>query len=171
MKSAMRRVLLEAPYTGWSWHHLAYTQACIVDCLGRHEAPMVGHLLYPPQFGPEAGDAALAWESACDSVVLYLDMGMTHNMRQAVVRAFQAKTVVEPRVLDEKNGEVAHRIRMALLRRPEANLGHEGCLHQSDTPVFDERAPGRILSWRCACGSVGPTEAQVKAAILEDVGP
>ena len=170
MKSAMRRVLLEAPYTGWSWHHLAYTQACMVDSMGRHEAPMVGHLLYPPQFGPEGMDAADAWESACEWLVLYLDMGMTHNMRQAVVRAVHAKMPVEPRVLDEKNSDVAHRFRLALLGRREAELAPDDCRHQSDTPVFDARAPGRILSWRCACGTVGPTESQVKAAILEDVG-
>jgi hypothetical protein len=115
-------------------------------------------------------DAAFAWEEACAALVLYVDLGMTHNMRQAVVRFVREKRPVETRALDENNAVVAHRMRLGLLGRPEANLGSEACHHQSDTPVFDARAPGRILSWRCACGAVGPSESEIKAAILEDVG-
>jgi hypothetical protein len=170
MSDEMRRVILEVPYTGWSWHHLAYAQSCMDDCLAHRDAPMVGHLLYPPRFGPSAMDAALAWESTCQALVLYLDLGMTHNMRQAIVRAVECQRPVELRVLQSDNEPLARRIHNALVGRP-SQATSETCQHQIDTPVFDGHTPfAKILSWRCACGTVGPTRDQVKEAIAESGG-
>ena len=169
MNVGLRRVILESPYSGWSWPHLSYAQSCMDDCLSRGEAPMVGHLLYPPRFGPQGMEAALAWEEAGDAVAVYLDLGMWHNMRQAIVRATGGNRMIDVRVLEQGNQPLAERVRAALRGRPP-KVTAEACVHQLDTPVFDHRAPGRVLSWRCACGATGPTEEQVKAALQEAVG-
>jgi hypothetical protein len=165
----MRRVIVEAPYSGWSWPQLSYVQSCMDDCLSHGEAPMIGYLLYPPRCGPSGMEAALAWESVCEALVVYLDMGMWHNMRQAIVRAAEIRRVIELRVIDPANQSVADRIRVGLRGRP-LSVPSDACKHQLDTPVFDSQQPGRVLSWRCGCGAAGPSEEQVKAAMQEVLG-
>jgi hypothetical protein len=165
----MRRVIVEAPYSGWSWPHLSYVQSCIDDCMARGEAPLVGYLLYPPRFGPCAMDASLAWESVCEAVALYLDLGMWHNMRETVARSMGTKRVIEVRVIEPSNQPIADRVRAGLCGCP-IDVSSDACTHQLDTPVFDSQRPGRLLSWRCACGAAGPSEEQVKAAMQEAVG-
>lgn len=169
MSVVMRRVILESPYSGWSFPHLSYAQSCMDDCLAHGEAPMVGHLLYPSRFGPQGPEASLAWEAVCEALVVYLDLGIWHNMRQAIVRSMHGKRPIEVRVLDQNNQPTAERIRAALRGRPP-EVSSEQCQHQIDTPIFDGRAPGRLLSWRCACGAAGPTEEQIKAALQEAMG-
>lgn len=165
----MRRVILETPYPGWSWPHLTYAQSCMDDCLAQGDAPMVGHLLYPPRFGLAGSEASLAWEDGCEALIVYMDLGMAHNMRQAVMRAMVAKRPIEVRALEQENQPLVDRVRAGLRGRP-AEVSSDVCRHQADTPVFDHRVPGRVLSWRCGCGATGPTEDQVKAALQEAAG-
>ena len=169
MTALLRRVIVETPYSGWSWPHVSYAQACMDHCITRGEAPMIGYLLYPPRYGPPGVDAALAWESVCEALVVYLDLGMWHNMRQAILRALAGTRPIELRVLDANNQPNADRIRQALRGRP-MEVAPDACRHQLDTAVLDSRVPGRVLSWRCACGAAGPNEEQVKAAIGEASG-
>lgn len=111
----------------------------------------------------------MAWESVCEALVVYVDLGVWHNMRQAVTRALSGKRAIEVRVLEQDNQPIADRIRAALRGRP-MDVSSDVCQHQMDTPLFDGRSPGRVLSWRCGCGANGPTEEQVKSAMQEAVG-
>src|SRR5271169_7133299 len=114
----MRRVIVEAPYAGWSWPHLSYVQSCMDDCLAHGEAPMIGYLLYPPRYGPAAIDASLAWESVAEALVVYVDMGMWHNMRQDIVRSVEIRRAIEVRAIEPSNQSIADRIRAGLRGHP-----------------------------------------------------
>lgn len=168
MSVEMRRVIVEAPYSGWSAYHFSYMQDCMADCLSRREAPLVGHWVYPARLGPVAVDATIAWEDACDVLAIYVDLGVTHNMRQAMVRAFARSRMVDVRALQNENGPVAERVRLALLGRPGRLVNAELCSHQLDVAVLHQRTK-QIVSWRCGCGTVGPTEEEIHEVIREAV--
>lgn len=166
---AMRRVILDTPYAGWSWPLLSYAQQCMMDCLRRQEAPMVSYLLYPPMFGPEGMDAGLSWEQAAEAWVVYVDMGMTHNMRKSIERGYALGRSVEVRCLREQTQPIATRVQLALIGKG-LRVDLTCCTHEVDTPRFDTQGPRRLLCWQCACGQVGPSIDEVKAALREQCG-
>jgi hypothetical protein len=163
----MRRVVLDTPYTGWSWHHLSYTQQCMRHCMEVGDAPMVAHFLYPPMFDGPGMDAGLAWETAAEAWVVYLDMGLTLNMRKSIERGHDLDRPVEVRALQNANKPAAVRLERALGGKAPA-ADPTTCSHEQDTPRFDtDRGKRRLLCWQCACGKVGPSIDEIKAVLRE----
>ena len=105
----MRRVVLESPYAGNVERNVEYARRCIRDCLLRGEAPIASHLLFTQPgilddkvaeeryLGIEAG---LAWLIQADVMVLYIDLGISPGMREAMSRAQRASVPVELRALE-----------------------------------------------------------------------
>lgn len=109
----MRRVIVESPYAGDIAANVAYARECMRDCLYRGEAPMLSHLLYAQvldddnprerEMGIEAG---LAWGTAAEATVVYLDRGISRGMREGIRRARAEGRAVEYRSLTR--GGVRH---------------------------------------------------------------
>jgi len=110
----MRRVIVESPFAGkpgwWQWWHRwrnrAYARACLLDCLGRGEAPWASHLIYPQVLDDGVANeralgiaAGLAWGEAAAATVVYTDRGISGGMRQGIEAAKAAGRVVEYRNL------------------------------------------------------------------------
>jgi hypothetical protein len=105
-----RRVILESPYAGDTDGNVTYARKCIRDCLLRGEAPIASHLLYTQSgilrdedkleraMGIEAG---LAWLTACECMVVYIDHGVSPGMAAAIIEADKAGIPVERRTLLE----------------------------------------------------------------------
>jgi len=165
----MRRVVLDAPYTGWSWPHLSYTSECMADCMKRREAPMVAHLLYPALFGALGMEAGLAWEGAADAWVVYVDLGFTHNMRKSIERGYHLGRPIVARCLQERSRGLVERLQPALSGNVPL-LDPTRCTHEVDTPRFDSELPRRLVCWQCACGKNGPSIDEVKAVLREQNG-
>jgi len=93
----MRRVILESPYAGDVLRNLAYARACMLDSLGKGEAPMASHLLYtqvlddsdPAERGQGIA-AGLAWGAVADATVVYLDRGVSSGMVLGIENATSA---------------------------------------------------------------------------------
>ena len=104
----MRRVILESPYAGNVGENVAYARAAVRDSLLRGEAPIASHLLYTQpgilmddvpderRLGIETG---LAWRSAAEASVVYLDLGVSPGMGQGIAAAEAAGIPVEYRSL------------------------------------------------------------------------
>lgn len=100
----MKRVIVESPYSGDVERNVAYARICVLDCLGRGEAPIASHLLFPGildddrpaerELGILAGQA---WIGVADLVILYIDYGITPGMEQAMRRASKEGVTVEYR--------------------------------------------------------------------------
>ncbi len=165
----MRRVVLDTPYTGWSWHQLSYTHHCMTDCMRRREAPMIAHLLYPPMFGPEGMEAGLSWESSAEAWVVYIDMGMTHNMKKSIERGYALGRPIEVRGLQDKSSAIVERVQRSVLGNTPL-LDPTLCTHEVDTPRFDTDRTRRLLCWQCACSKVGPSVDEIRAVLREAGG-
>ena len=105
----MRRVILESPYAGDVDQNLAYARRAIRDCLTRGEAPIASHLLFtqPGILKDEVKDeralgiaAGLAWIPVADAMVIYIDLGMSRGMNEAMKTAQRAGLPVELRCLE-----------------------------------------------------------------------
>lgn len=89
----MRRVVVESPYAGDVERNVEYARACIRDCLARGEAPIASHLLFTqpgilnddiPYERERGMRAGWAWFRVAESVVFYVDHGMSAGMRDAM---------------------------------------------------------------------------------------
>jgi hypothetical protein len=89
----MRRVIIESPYAGDITRNLQYACAAMRDCLYRGEAPIASHLLYTrsgilddtiPRERALGIAAGLAWNTVCDAVVVYDDLGISPGMRHSI---------------------------------------------------------------------------------------
>jgi hypothetical protein len=109
-RASMRRVITESPYAANTMHsvadHVAYAQDAMRDCLNRGEAPFASHLLYPQALNDDnpaertLGIAAgLAWAGLCDAVVVYIDLGVSRGMREAIDEHLRCGRVIEYRTL------------------------------------------------------------------------
>ncbi len=92
------RVILESPFAHEQQfaRNIAYTRACLRDCLFKQEAPFASHLLYtqvgilddldPAEraLGIEAG---LNWGPAAERTVVYVDLGVSVGMIEGIERA------------------------------------------------------------------------------------
>jgi hypothetical protein len=108
----VRRVLIESPFAAANGRtredNIAYARACLRDCLSRNESPLASHLLYTQvlrdedprerELGIEAG---LAWGTAADVTVVYIDRGISDGMRRGIWRAHLEGRPVEYRKLTE----------------------------------------------------------------------
>lgn len=103
---AVPRVCVESPLRGDYERNVLYADACMQDCLERDEAPFLGHLLYPRVLNDAEHahrrrgiDAHLAWLRAADRLVLYIDLGVSSGMREAVRVAEELRLPVAARTL------------------------------------------------------------------------
>ncbi len=102
----MRLVIIESPYAGDVERNLNYLSFCLMDCLGRGEAPLAGHGLYTSclddkqpvdrKLGIEAG---LAWGALADAIVVYTDLGSSLGMENAIAHYRERGKIIEYRKL------------------------------------------------------------------------
>jgi len=91
----MRLVIVESPYSrGDLLENLRYARECMLDCLMRGEAPMLGHILYTQVLDDNNArhrtlgmQAALAWGRVADATVVYTDLGVTPGMEHGIANA------------------------------------------------------------------------------------
>lgn len=100
----MRRVIIESPYKGNIKENIAYAKKAMLHSLWLKEAPIASHLLYTQPgllddtvmrqrtLGIEAG---LAWLQSCDLMAVYIDLGLSSGMENAVNKASAAGVQVE----------------------------------------------------------------------------
>jgi hypothetical protein len=105
----MKLVIIESPYAGQITENVAYARKCVRDCLHRGEAPIASHLLFTQEGilddGIEAerklGIAAgLAWVSKAETVVVYVDRGISSGVKGGIQAAKDAGVPIEFRSLD-----------------------------------------------------------------------
>ena len=100
----MKRVIVESPYRGDVLRNSAYRDRCIMDCLNRGESPIASHRMFPGilndddpkqrELGIEAG---LAWIPVADLLALYVDLGISDGMENAMSRARKCGVKIEKR--------------------------------------------------------------------------
>lgn len=94
----MRRVILESPYAGKTiqevQHNIKYARQCLLDSLGRGEAPIASHLLHTQVLNDDISEqrkmgiaAGHAWIPVADAIVVYEDYGVTAGMARAIADA------------------------------------------------------------------------------------
>ena len=102
----MRRVILESPYAGDVASNVAYAREAVRNSLSRGEAPIASHLLYTqpgilrdgvPHERQWGIDAGLAWGSAAEATVVYVDLGLSKGMLFGIASAERANRPVEYR--------------------------------------------------------------------------
>ena len=90
------RVVIESPYSGDIPRNIAYAEACMLDSLGRGEAPFLSHLLYPrvwddalPQVRAAGISLGHAWIVHAHFLAVYTDLGISSGMKLGIVAARQ----------------------------------------------------------------------------------
>jgi hypothetical protein len=110
-----RRVVLESPLAGHGTEHagkyttnVRYARACLRDALGRGEAPIAFHLLYPQvlddKLEPERAygiGAGQAWIAQAQALVVYRDRGISNGMKRSINIAEAIGKPIEYRELGE----------------------------------------------------------------------
>ena len=113
---AMRRVVVESPFSGDVDANLSYVRACMRDCLLRGEAPFASHALYtqPGILDDEVEverihgiNAGHAWMHGAQAVVVYIDRGVSRGMEQGINSAKINGVPVEYRTLEPQATERA----------------------------------------------------------------
>ena len=107
----MQNVMVETPYAGDVERYEDYARRCLLDSLRRGEAPMAGHLLYmqvlndgnPTERKLGIG-AHLAWLRFSSKVVVYIDLGVSSDMKDAIEAADIIGIPVERRKLPGYDG-------------------------------------------------------------------
>lgn len=108
----MKRVLIESPYKADTpeqiARNVAYAREACRDCLSRGESPYASHLFFTqdgilndavPSERRLGIDAGLAWGSAAELTVVYIDLGVTEGMVEGIKRAEAEGRPVEERTL------------------------------------------------------------------------
>lgn len=102
----MRLVILESPFAGEVEQNVEYARRAVRDSLSRGEAPIASHLLYTQpgilrdenpaerQWGIDAG---LAWATAAEATVVYVDRGISRGMQYGIDNAKKADRMIEYR--------------------------------------------------------------------------
>ena len=107
----MKLVILESPYAGNIFRHIAYARKCVRDSLLRGESPIASHLLYTqhgilnddiPEERQLGIDAGLAWKSVAEATVVYADLGITAGMQYGMDQAKKQGFEIEIRYLFKK---------------------------------------------------------------------
>lgn len=103
----MRRVIIESPWAGDTAANAEYLRRCLVDSLGRGEAPFASHRMYTSALDdadPEQRErgilAGYAWAADAAAAVLYVDRGISQGMADALRRHARAGIDVDVRALD-----------------------------------------------------------------------
>jgi hypothetical protein len=104
--SVRMRVCIESPLSGDVARNVLYADAAMLDSLLRDEAPFLGHLLYPrvlndayPEDRARGIRGHLAWLRVSDCVALYVDLGISNGMKEAIVLAGELRLPVVERKL------------------------------------------------------------------------
>ena len=106
----MKRVIVESPYAGDIERNIRYARLCMRDCLLRGEAPFASHLLYTQESVlddtiPEERKlgifAGFAWGSVAETVVVYMDYGISNGMLEGILKARADGRPIEYRQLFE----------------------------------------------------------------------
>jgi len=114
----MRRVILESPYAGDVEANVAYARRCVRDSVLRGEAPIASHLLFTqpgilddnvPEERALGIDAGLAWLAYADAMVLYVDLGISNGMREAMRIAQRSGLLTEIREINPYKIELERR--------------------------------------------------------------
>lgn len=101
-------VILESPYAGDVETNLTYARACVADSLSHGEAPIASHLLYTqpgilddsiPRQRALGIAAGLAWYSAAQACVVYIDRGISQGMMIGMLRAEKLGITIERRTI------------------------------------------------------------------------
>lgn len=109
-ESALRRVILESPYSGDVARNEAYARAAVRDRVMRGEAPIASHLLFTqpgilrdhaPEERALGMAAGFAWLPVAEATVVYQDLGISGGMDEGISRAIQLGIPVEYRSLGE----------------------------------------------------------------------
>lgn len=100
------RVVIESPYAGDVEANVAYARRCMLDSLGRGEAPFLGHLLYTQVLDdtdPEQREMGIAAHishiNGCSVLAVYADRGISDGMQRAIQHAYRCFLRVELRFL------------------------------------------------------------------------
>ncbi len=104
-------VNLESPYAGDIERNTLYARFCMRDSIVNHnEAPFASHLLYTQPFIlhediPEERElgisTGLEFTKATEKTVMYVDLGITKGMEQAMYNAERNGIIVEKRKLNK----------------------------------------------------------------------
>lgn len=101
-------VILESPYAGQVQRNKAYLQLCILDCLARGESPFASHQMFTEALDDSVAEeralgiaAAGPWFETAKRVVVYSDLGFSHEMYKAVATANLLSLPVEIRTLPQ----------------------------------------------------------------------
>lgn len=108
-------VIVESPFHENKEHtreeHVTYARACLLDSLNRGECPLASHLLYPqvldddiPDQRRQGIDCQLDTIAIADVVAVYLDMGLSSGMKEAVTFASERGIKVEFRSVESYDG-------------------------------------------------------------------
>lgn len=113
-KTPRSLVIVETPYASPSESGRAlnqlYARAALRDSLLRGESPMASHMLYAQTFvlddtDPDEHDLAVAagqsWFPFVQTVVVYIDRGISEGMREGISRARELGVAVEERSITE----------------------------------------------------------------------
>lgn len=102
----MRRVFIASPLRGDIERNQRYARAALRDSLDRGEAPFVPHLLYDqvlddsvPEQRQQAINAALVMLEACDTLAVYINLGISSGMQGEIERAKALGIVNEVRTM------------------------------------------------------------------------
>jgi hypothetical protein len=107
----MKRVVIESPYAGEVEENVAYAKRCVGDCLKRGESPYASHLFFTQpgmldDLKPEERElgilAGFAWGKAADTIVFYIDRGISGGMLRGVTSALENNKNIEVRSLERK---------------------------------------------------------------------
>ena len=87
-------VMVESPFAGDVLLNVKYAQLCMIDSLNRCEAPALTHLLYTQVLEDDSPvqreigmECHSTWIEKVDIVAIYMDLGLTRGMRQAIEKA------------------------------------------------------------------------------------
>lgn len=102
----VKRVIVESPYAGDVDLNERYARACMLDSLGRGEAPYLSHLLYTQVLDDRVDaerrlgiNAGWAWLRAAQLVAVYNDLGTSPGMGRGVELALRLNIPTESRLL------------------------------------------------------------------------
>lgn len=103
----MKRVIIESPFAGDVEANTAYLKKAILHSLSRGESPYASHGFFTHFLDDTIAEerktgilAGLAWSSAAEQVIYYLDRGMSGGMRFALEKHTQANRDIKIRLID-----------------------------------------------------------------------
>ena len=127
----MRRVVIESPWAGDTEANAAYLRRCIADSLSRGEAPFASHGLYPgalddadPEHRKRGVRAGYAWGREAETVVVYLDRGISPGMVGGIRHYARHGLHVVARRLDGESG--AYEDQKRVMRVCSGTAGADG---------------------------------------------